>query len=152
VPVMPEAETVAEGGLTVGRWYMTSQGTPYVEKSYKQTESYVVDLSIACNRELRNVVLVDLLPAGFEIENPRLDTSTLPGKISEKGVTASYIDVRDDRLVVAFDQLEAGTHHFFYVVRAVTPGMYQQPSVAAECMYDATVRAHTGAGLIQVVK
>lgn len=152
VPVMPEAETVAEGGLTVGRWYMTSQGVPYAEKVYKQTDSYVVDLAIACNRELRNVVLVDLLPAGFEIENPRLDTSTLPGKISEKGVTASYLDVRDDRLVIAFDQLGPGTHHFFYVVRAVTPGMYQQPAVEAECMYDATVRARTGAGMIQVVK
>jgi len=161
---------ISENGLTVSRKYLTSRGKPYAGTSFLQTESYVSNVTIKADKELKNVVLVDLLPAGFEVENPRLDADSLPeaniknavvtvedaNKRQQRrgrrnaAVTASYLEVRDDRMIVAFDTLRAGTYHFYYVVRAVTPGTYQHPPVEAECMYDGGIRARSGGGSIEV--
>jgi len=171
LPAQMVTGDVSENGLNMSRTYLTSRGKSYTETSFAQTESYVTNVTITASKELHNVVVVDLLPAGFEIENPRLDADSLPeadiklensvvsietaqnrkrqGK-PEAAVTASYLDVRDDRMIVAFDTLRAGTYHFYYVVRAVTPGTYQHPSVEAECMYDGSVRARSGGGSIEV--
>jgi uncharacterized protein YfaS (alpha-2-macroglobulin family) len=48
--------------------------------------------------------------------------------------------------------LKRGTHKFYYIVRAVTPGTYQYPAVEAECMYDASVHGRGQAGTVEVVK
>ena len=60
----------------------------------------------------------------------------------EASATPSYLDVRDDKLVLAFNRLPAGPHTYYYLVRAVTPGSYQQPGANVECMYDPKVRAN----------
>ncbi len=169
VPAQGSAAEEHAGGIAVARAFRTSTGQPYAEASFDQGGSYVVDVKIDCSSELRNVVLADLLPAGFEIENPRLDPDIMPGAAFENavrtskkakpkqeggddtaGVTASYLDARDDRMVVAFDTLPSGTHHLYYVVRAVTPGAYQYPPVTAECMYDASVHARSDASAMTV--
>ena len=96
--------------------------------------------------------MVDKLPAGFEIENPRLNAEALPpGKFKEVS-NPSYVDVRDDRIVLAFNTLRSKStgHRYYYVVRAVTPGAYQAPAATAECMYDASVRAATSMGHVEV--
>jgi hypothetical protein len=50
----------------------------------------------------------------------------------------SYLDVRDDRLVLAVQETASRTAQRPGFVRAVTPpGRYQQPGAAVECMYDA---------------
>ena len=59
-------------------------------------------------------------------------------------------EMRDDRLIAAFDQLQQGTHTFSYVVRAVTPGTYQYPSATIECMYDGEVKGRTAASSVVV--
>ena len=90
--------------------------------------------------------------AGFEIENPRLNAETLPpGKFKEV-TNPSYVDVRDDRIVLAFNALRKKQegHRYYYVVRAVTPGAYQAPSATAECMYDASIRAASPMGRMEV--
>jgi len=103
-----------------------------------------------CDNLSKNVIVADLLPAGFEIENPRLDADVLAGQKLEGAATPAYLEIRDDRLVVAFDALEAGTHHFYYLVRAVTPGSFQYPPVHAECMYDPAVRGASLPGSVEI--
>ena len=150
VPEAPETEAVSEGGLSIERTFRTNAGSEYADTSFEQTGTCIVDLTIHCDKDLENVIVADLLPAGLEVENPRLNADSLPGAAFEEAVAPSYLDVRDDRLVLAFDTLPKGYHHFYYVARAVTPGSYQHPAAQAECMYDAAVRATTASSHIEV--
>ena len=150
VPQTIVSEQVSEGGISLDRTRLTSTGDPFTSDVYIQGDGYVVSLSVQCDRQMKNVILVDMLPAGFEIENPRLDVTSLPGGKFSGAVTPTYLDVRDDRIIAAFDALEPGPHQFYYVVRAVTPGQYDCPAATAECMYDPSVVARTASGAIEV--
>jgi uncharacterized protein YfaS (alpha-2-macroglobulin family) len=149
VPEKVEQEAVSEG-ISIGRRFYTGRGTPHDSLSFEQMASYVVELQINCERVAKNLIVADLLPAGLEIENPRLDPGALPGTSFTTDATPSYQDLRDDRLILAFDELGLGPHHFHYVVRAITPGKYQYPPVQAECMYDASIRAASAPSSIEV--
>ena len=49
-------------------------------------------------------------------------------------------------MVAVFERLERTTtnpHHYYYVVNTVTPGQFQRPAMAGECMYDPATRATT---------
>lgn len=152
VPASPNLDPVAEG-VAVARRYYTAAGEPLegdAADAFSQTTAYVVGITLECMQPVRNLVVVDLLPAGFEIENPRLDEAAAPGEAFTGAVAPTHLDLRDDRLVLAFDALDRGEHTFYYVVRAVTPGAYQHPPIEAECMYDASVRGASAPGTITV--
>ena len=96
-----------------------------------------VVLGIKPSMTINNLALNYLLPAGFELENPRLDD----------GVRDSYgygvvNDVRDDRLVLFFDRL-SGERSYGFKMRAVTRGTFKVPQVSAYGMYDSSIR-YTG--------
>lgn len=157
LPLEPVTEATSEG-VKLARLVKTASGDVKEDEVFTQGDTYVVELTVEAPTALENLVLVDLLPAGFEIENPRLDDAQT-GNADTRGenegegegdledentasATPSYLDVRDDRLVLAFNNLPEGNHTFRYLVRAVTPGTYQQPGALVECMYDAKVRAN----------
>lgn len=185
LPLKPEEQASSEG-VKITRTVQTAGRAAKEDATFAQGDTYVVQLDIDSETSLENLILVDLLPAGFEIENPRLDaqpTEAAAGdaegenaesdeggeseESSESGETAddgdisvsddsgssatpNYLDVRDDRLVLAFNNLPSGPHTYYYLVRAVTPGTFQQPGATAECMYDAKARANTAAGKVEV--
>ncbi|MCI5145870.1 MAG: hypothetical protein D3923_10170, partial [Candidatus Electrothrix sp. AR3] len=105
-------------------------------------------------------LLVDLLPAGFEIEKPITGTNPAFDWLTDLSPTR-YLDARDDRFLAAFatDQLTKvagdGKLNWFrvaYLVRAVTPGVYTLPPVEVEAMYRPQYRARSGSGKIMVLK
>jgi hypothetical protein len=55
----------------------------------------------------------------------------------------SYAAYLDDHMAFYYDTLPAGTYHFYFRTRAVTPGSFVQPPALAEMMYDASVRGHS---------
>ncbi|MCC6488370.1 MAG: hypothetical protein IT364_12810 [Candidatus Hydrogenedentes bacterium] len=151
VPENPVLPPLAEK-ITVTRSMYTSKGEAFDGAAYRQSDSYVIGFKLNCEQDVKNLVVADLIPAGFEIENPRLESDAIPTGPFGDAVTPSFLEIRDDRLVAAFDALERGVHEFFYVVRAVTPGTYQYPAVEAECMYDASVHGRGEAGTVEVVQ
>lgn len=147
--VPKEATHAAESkGMNVERTIYA--GKEEHKGSFIQGDMYVVELNITANSELKNVVVDDLLPAGFEVENPRLDPSAVPDSSFAEAIVPSHLEIRDDRVVLAFNDLSQGEHHFYYIVRAVTPGRYQHPAVRGECMYDPTIYSISAAGTIEV--
>jgi hypothetical protein len=104
-------------------------------------------------------VLVDLLPAGLEIEsllNPDDGAGTNSDGVARRGPFAwvgeiSYAQVqeqRDDRYVAS-----ATLHNAFrwaYIARAVTPGRYTLPAAQVEDMYRPGVMARTSTGVINI--
>ena len=94
-----------------------------------------VELEALNGRPLDNVIVVDMLPAGFEIENPRLRTSGFLKFTPASDMALEYQDIRDDRILL-FTGGFSGKVTFSYAVRAVTPGKYTIPNIFAEAMYD----------------
>ncbi len=100
------------------------------------------------------VVVTDLLPAGFVIDNPRLVGSAELGNLPWLGgVSASHAEFRSDRFMAAFDRRASSDRAFraAYVVRAVTPGIYAQPAAVVEDMYRPELAARTATGVLEVL-
>ena len=144
IPRVPPPAPISEG-ITLRRSYLTSEGEAVSGTDFDQTRAYIVRLEIETPSERQNVVIADLLPAGLEVSNPRLPGDVIPRGLPEAGLQPAHLDIRDDRVIIAFDTVRAGTHSYYYTVRAVTPGQYTQPTAVAECMYRPQVRA-TAAG------
>lgn len=71
----------------------------------QQNDRFVAVLKVTSDEAYGRVLLVDRLPAGFEIENPRIvdsgDVKTLDWLKSS--IKAEHSEFRDDRFVAAFD-------------------------------------------------
>ncbi len=144
----PEVQA-ASNGIKLSRQF-ESPGAVVDPATLEHGKTYLVSVEITCAEDMKNVVLVDLLPGGLDIENPRLTGDALGPWKKTDGVQPSYIDVRDDRLIAAFDHLRRGTHRYYYAVRTVTAGTFQQPGTNAECMYAIDINGRTAPSSVTI--
>jgi uncharacterized protein YfaS (alpha-2-macroglobulin family) len=100
------------------------------------------------------VMVADYLPAGFEIDNPRLVSSGEIGILSWITDAGEPVDTqfRDDRFTAAFDRNEESAPVFTvaYIVRAVSPGTYVLPQAKVEDMYRPDRFGRTATGTIEI--
>lgn len=147
-------------GMTITKTLWTMSGAP--AGSLQQNDRVIIEVSGSmAGSAWRQLGLIDLLPAGLEIEqalSPE-DGKLYPflGKLTETSMT----DKRDDRFVAAFD---IGTRyrprnqavelqpqfHIAYVARAVTVGRFVLPAASATDMYAPAVTARTAMGTLTV--
>ena len=104
--------------------------------------------------EAARLLLVDRLPAGLEIDNPKLlDADALQGlAFAKSDVQPVHTEFRDDRFVAAYTR-EPGQSAFFtvaYAVRAVSPGTYVHPGASVEDMYRPARYGRTGTGSLTI--
>ena len=97
---------------------------------------------------VENVVVTDMLPAGFEIENPRLNDSRDMSWIKDQS-SPDYFDVRDDRIHF-FTSVDKNERNFYYLVRAVTPGNFRMGPVSADAMYNGEYHSYSGSGIVDI--
>ena len=142
-------------GFLIERSYYNMDGTPANISTVEQNERFVVVLRVTETNAWSSRVLVsDLLPAGFEIDNPSLVNSASLGNFDWLPETNyAHLEFRDDRFVAAFDRSSGSdrTMVMAYVVRAVTPGVYAHPAAHVEDMYRPQFSARTGDGYMEVV-
>lgn len=152
-PVIPEPPE--ERDFHLERRYYTTAGVEVDPSKVAQNSRLVVVLQVT-EPEPRpgRVLVVDRLPAGFEIDNPELVSSAKLPALSFLGdePSAAHSEFRDDRFVAAFERSEGADalYSAAYVVRAVAPGVYAQPSATVEDMYRPERFARTGAGHVEV--
>ncbi len=155
-----------DAGLVVGRAFYTLSGQPLDlantdggRAEVTQNDRFVVVLSVSARQRAGRLLLVDRLPAGLEIENPRIvDGGNLKDfNWLKVNVRPAHTGFRDDRFVAAFNlfahrgRLDTGnTFRVAYVVRAVTPGSYVHPAASVEDMYRPERHGRTGAGRLIV--
>jgi len=149
VPIKDEAKE-EDKGLTVRRTYFNRKGKKLNLSNIKQGQIIVVDLSIKADMPYQNLVIQDLLPAGFEIENPRISTREKLDWIKKDIFEPDHYDIRDDRLLIFTDIPDTEVVHYRYIVRAVTKGKFTLPAVSASCMYDPSIKSLSGKGRIQI--
>jgi len=104
--------------------------------------------------QFARVALTDYVPAGFEIDNPRLVSSGDTGTLDwiETGATPVHTEFRDDHFTAAFERrkVDPTTYSVAYVVRAVSPGAYVLPQAVVEDMYRPDRFGRTGTGTVEV--
>jgi len=141
-------------GFTIDRKYYSLDGEEVNVSEATQNERYVVVLTVTEENEWPSRILVsDLLPAGFQIDNPSLVRSADLSNFDWLGDTeAAHTEFRDDRFIAAFNREEGADREFSfaYVVRAVTPGDYAHPAASVEDMYRPELSARTATGRMQV--
>lgn len=138
--------------LKVRKHFYDRNGRAITGNTFKQNDLIIIGITLerSFNTPVENVVLTDLLPAGFEIENPR--TKEIPGMDWIKdGMTPDALDVRDDRIHF-FVNADYNKQTYYYAVRAVSPGHYKMGPVSADAMYNGEYHSYNGAGVIRVVQ
>jgi alpha-2-macroglobulin len=136
---IPAKDQPAEkNGFEITRVYYTLKGERVDLNKVRQSDVLIAVIKVsATGSSPHQALIVDLLPAGFEIENPRLDRRDpeqmkwLP-ELARPRAT----EPRDDRFVAALD-IWSGKRDYYlaYVVRAVTPGTFRLPAAFVEDMY-----------------
>jgi hypothetical protein len=138
--------------LKVRKRFFDRYGRALTGNSFKQNDLIIVQLSLerTFSTDIDNIVITDLLPAGFEIENPR--TKEIPGMEWIKGDDSpESLDVRDDRINL-FINLHSMRQVYYYAVRAVSPGSYRMGPVSADAMYNGEYHSYNGTGTVKVVQ
>ena len=140
-----------ERELQVRRRYFNKDGEGQ-SGTFVHGDLIVAEVTVkALTADLENVVVVDMLPTGFEIENPRLESRAGIPWLKAQDFKPDYIDIRDDRLIFFGTFPRQRERKFYYALRAVTQGEFTLPPIGAEAMYDTTKSAVTGSMRIAVV-
>ena len=140
-----------ERELQVRRRYFNKDGEE-LTGTFVHGDLIVAEITVkALTANLENVVVVDMLPTGFEIENPRLESRAGIPWLKTQGFKPDYLDIRDDRLIFFGTFPRQRERKFYYALRAVTQGEFTLPPIAAEAMYDPTKSTVTGSMAIKVV-
>ncbi|MGJ0127579.1 alpha-2-macroglobulin family protein [Pantoea sp. RHCKP32] len=131
--------------LGIKRDYFTLDGKAADLSNLRSGELLVVRLTVSSKRSISDALVVDLLPAGLELENQNLaDSSASLGDSADalkesmgdmQQADIRHIEFRDDRFVaaLAIDSYRPAT--LVYLARAVTPGRFLMPPPQVESMY-----------------
>jgi len=153
-----------QNGFTVARSAYTLDGVPVGlagpdGTGVEQNTRLVMVVTVKAQQRGR-VLVVDRLPAGFEIDNPRLvdgDTIKALPWLKPK-IRPDHTEFRDDRFVASFNLLNAKAvangHDITvaYMVRAVTPGTFSAPGAFVEDMYRPQRFARSAAATVTVAR
>lgn len=140
--------------LQIERHILATDGSSKSLSSLKSGELVLVWLEVKASQNVPDALVVDLLPAGLELENQNLASSSASLQDSGSEVQnllnqmqqsdIQHMEFRDDRFVAAVPVNEGQPVTLVYLARAVTPGTYQVPVPMVESMYVPQWRA-TGA-------
>ena len=164
--VPKEPQPAAESGLAVERAYYTLDGRKADLARLRQNDRLVVSINgFNAGGGYHQVALLDLLPAGFEIESV-LNGETVKNFPFLSAITNSRIaEARDDRFFAALDlgrkpyrswwesdEDQKGDYafHVAYIVRAVTPGRFALPAAHASDMYAPRIFGRTAMGNVTI--
>ncbi len=105
VPVVPQRRPGGGEGLGLVRRYLKADGEEIAAAGGSVVLGELVfvelELSNLAGERIGNLALVDRVPAGLEIENPRLGRDLRPEWLDEDSLwAADHMDVRDDRIEV----------------------------------------------------
>jgi uncharacterized protein YfaS (alpha-2-macroglobulin family) len=141
----------SNAGLEIQREFLNRDGGALDLKGVQQGDLVVIRTKVrSTSGPVQNVAIVNLLPSGLEVENPRLQSTEQLPWVTDANLQPEYMDLRDDRILL-FADLPADTWQTFYtLVRAVAPGQFRLPPVQVEAMYNPALRATGERGTMEV--
>ncbi len=138
-------------GIVLQRQYLNADGQPLNLDSVQVGAQIICKITATAKDQiLYNVCINDLLPAGLEIENPRLQTTPRLAWLPANKGSIQNQDMRDDRFLLFATLTPGQTLEFHYSLRAVSTGAFTIPPIAAECMYNPLIAASASSGAITI--
>ena len=151
IPVSPDIKEFDQE-LMVRRRYLDKEGKAINYDQVQQGDMIIAQITAkALTEDMDNIIIADLLPAGFEIENPRLESRAGIPWI-KGGTRPAYMDIRDDRMLLFVNLRRQRERKFHYALRAVTVGEFILPPVVAEAMYDPAKLSVANSGSVKVIQ
>ena len=159
-----DPQPAGANGLSVTRRHLTFAGDPADLARVRQNDRLIVSVR---GRNLEGgyheVALLDLLPAGFEIESVLNEETAKSFPFLSKLTVPRIAEGRDDRFFASFDLGDrpyrtwwdsttrfGNSYHVAYIVRAVTPGTFALPAANVSDMYAPRVYARSAMGSVTV--
>jgi len=146
----------------IKRTWFNEKGKKIDLKNIKQGQLIFAVVEVESKSSLAHrAILMDLLPAGFEIENSKLvDSERLADyKWLPKLDYPTYSESLDDRFIAAFNfstsdyrYKKRAKKRFAYLLRATTLGEYNRPASEVEDMYMPKFRARSGMEKVRIVR
>jgi uncharacterized protein YfaS (alpha-2-macroglobulin family) len=160
-------------GLDIDIAYSDASGKPLTDVTrLTQGSDLIADITVrnTSKRKLTNLALTQMVPAGWEIRNERMDGGEALGEHTEPpranpylfwwipdgsrdatSKEAEYVDIRDDRVMQYFALGREGSIHFRTRLNAAYLGRYYLPGTSAEAMYDGGTHARLKGQWVEVV-
>ena len=142
-------ETVKRmNGLAMSIVYKNNKNEIILPTQLVQGTDFKAVVTIANNsdkRFLREMVLSQLFPEGWEIHNARMDGT-------ETASAARYLDIRDDRVYTYYDLPVKTIRTFTIQLNATYLGKFYLPAINSEAMYDHSIHATLPGYWVNVVR
>lgn len=127
---------VADAGLQVRRKWFDRTGKEIDPQTIQSGDLITVEVELrSLTQDVPNVVVVDSLPSGFEVENPRLATSANQTEEQDENSRPDRTEFLDDRVLIFTTAHLGHSSKFRYLVRATTLGQFDAPGIQAVSMY-----------------
>ena len=141
----------ASEGLQIERQFLDRDGKPVDLNAVRQGDLVAIKTRVrSVAGAVQNVVIVNLLPSGLEVENPRLSSTEQLPWVTDANLQPRSMDLRDDRILLFVDLPADSWQTFYTLVRAVAPGQFRLPPVEVEAMYNPALRAVGERGTMEV--
>ncbi len=137
-------------GVSISRLFLDTNAKPVDISTLTAGDRLIVALKVESQKQqLPHALVVDMLPAGFELEDPNVSGSFPIDDIKVDGKTISrwhdecntaHTEYRDDRFIAALNLGYGQTCRIFYAVRVVSPGVFKVPPSLVEDMYRPYIR------------
>jgi uncharacterized protein YfaS (alpha-2-macroglobulin family) len=160
------SDTAGNAGLALDVEYKDEEGRNLDVSRLAQGSDLIARLVVTNTTPNRidNIALAQLVPAGWEIHNERLEGTQATGERQQSEgpkpwwleptgskVSVEHVDIRDDRIYRHFG-LKAGERLVITTrLNAAYRGRFYLPSIAAEAMYDAALYAREKGQWVEVV-
>jgi len=146
---LEDTENSAEKNISLTINYTDIDGRSIDVDNIKQGTDFIANVSInnpGTKGDYNEMALTQIFPAGWEIQNTRLDGSD---EFHRQG-PAEYIDIRDDRVMTYFDIKKNKKLTYKVLLNAAYRGKYYLPAVSVEAMYDNTIYARKAGRWVEV--
>lgn len=143
-------------GFVVTRALVGDDGQPV--SAIKVGDVVTVEVTVKNDADRRWLAMVDPIPAGFEVVNPKLASgvdTTVRGPAGNSGgrwweVDWVHHELRDDRVLWFADYMRAGDYVLRYKARATIAGTFAVPPARIEAMYAPEEMGRTASSTVTV--
>jgi alpha-2-macroglobulin len=150
---IPAQPPIAENKIiTVKRQILNEDGSVADLNNLKLGELYIVKITLNSTQRANSIVINDMLPACFQIENGQLLTRDNAMKRNfTNSLKPSRTEPRFDRYLIFCSVGNTNQiYDFYYPVRVGYSGTFTLPGIAANSMYDTNIISHQIAENIKV--
>ncbi len=138
-------------GVKIVRRFLDTRGRVKDVAKAVSGDRIIVELKITPERRMPHALVVDMVPAGVELEDPNVSGAFLIDDVmvDKKRIgdwhgehhTRAHTEYRDDRFVAAMDIRANSICRIFYPVRVVSHGRFKVPPSLVEDMYRPYIRS-----------